>query len=89
MTDTDKPAATLDDILDVAKKRKAKSDGLSDDDLAVAFVNHYVIELCYVSFWDKWFGWDGTRWERERTLASYDRARKICRAPAPTKGKTQ
>lgn len=83
------PTAPLDDILDVAKRLKSKSAGLSDDDLAITFADRHSGELCNVSFWDKWLGWDGRRWERERTLAAFDRARKICRAPPPTKEKPQ
>jgi putative DNA primase/helicase len=76
--------------LEVAKKHKAKSSNtLSDDDLATLFADRHNGELCHVSFWDKWFGWDGGRWERERTLAAYDRARKICREPSNQNGTTQ
>jgi hypothetical protein len=84
----DRPAETIDEILDVAKKRKAKSAALSEDDLALALAAKHCHELSHVSLWGKWFRWNAPGWEVEKTPAAYDLTRKICRDP-PIKGKIQ
>jgi putative DNA primase/helicase len=54
----------------------------SDDALALRFADQYSGELRYVADWGKWLCWDGVRWQFDRTLAVFDRARAICRAAA-------
>jgi D5 N terminal like len=54
----------------------------SDDALALRFADQHVGDLRYVADWGKWLSWDGARWQIDRTLAVFDRARAICRAAA-------
>jgi putative DNA primase/helicase len=54
----------------------------SDDALALRFADQHAGELRYVAEWGRWLRWDGTRWQLDRTLAVFDRARAICRATA-------
>jgi putative DNA primase/helicase len=54
----------------------------SDDALALRFASRYADELRYVANWSQWLHWDGTRWQFDRTLAAFDRARAICREAA-------
>lgn len=55
---------------------------LSEDSLALAFVDRHGHELRYVALWGKWLKWTGTHWDIEKTLAVFDKARKICRETA-------
>jgi hypothetical protein len=80
------PADTLDDILEIAKKRKAMP---SDDALALAFVERHGPDLRYAAAWSKWLKWASMRWEQEKTLAAFDLARKIVRETPDHKGTTQ
>jgi putative DNA primase/helicase len=36
-----------------------------------------------VADWGKWLAWDGKRWQRDKTLAVFDRARTICHETVP------
>jgi putative DNA primase/helicase len=54
----------------------------SDDALALRFADQHANELRYVADWGKWLCWDGARWQFDRTLAVFDRARAICRGAA-------
>jgi hypothetical protein len=84
------PADTLDDILEIAKKRKAKSNNiLSDDALALAFVERHGPDLRYAAAWSKWLKWASMRWEQEKTSAAFDLARKIVRETTGHEGTTQ
>jgi hypothetical protein len=65
-----------------------ESDAVSDDSLALAFVDRHGHELRYVSVWGKWLQWTGTHWQIEKTLAVFDKARKICREAGMKKAKT-
>lgn len=51
----------------------------SDDGLALAFTKRHCRDLRYVSEWKKWFIWNGTRWEPDRTLVARDLVRDFCR----------
>jgi putative DNA primase/helicase len=59
-----------------------EADAISEDSLALAFVDRHGNELRYVSIWGKWLKWTGTHWDIEKTLAVFDKARKICRETA-------
>jgi putative DNA primase/helicase len=54
----------------------------SDDALALRFADRFADELRYVADWRKWLRWDGTRWQLDRTLAVFERARTVCRTAA-------
>jgi putative DNA primase/helicase len=54
----------------------------SDDALALRFADQHVDDLRYVAEWSKWLRWDGARWQFDRVLAAFDRARVICRTAA-------
>jgi putative DNA primase/helicase len=80
----------FDTILKRAKAPKESSDDpadfrppiFSDEALALRFAEIHVDDLRYVADWGKWLVWDGTRWKFDATLATWNEARKICRAAA-------
>ncbi|MQV62824.1 hypothetical protein GHJ83_27710 [Sinorhizobium meliloti] len=53
---------------------KAEISDLSDIGLAFDFADEVCGQFRYIAPWNKWFQWDGRRWDEERTLAVYDRA---------------
>jgi len=60
---------------------------LSDDALALGFVDQHEDKLRYVALWGKWMIWCGSHWKIEDTLKAFDLARAICRgasAKAPS-----
>jgi putative DNA primase/helicase len=65
-----------------------ESDAVSDDGLALAFVDRHGHELRYVAAWGKWLKWTGTHWQIEKTLDVFDKARKTCREAGVKKAKT-
>jgi putative DNA primase/helicase len=54
----------------------------SEDALALQFADLHADDCRYVADWSQWLRWDGTRWQRDNTLAVFDRARAICRKSA-------
>ena len=54
----------------------------SDEALAQRFARRFADELRYVAAWNRWHAWDAARWQSDSTLATFDRARAICRATA-------
>ena len=62
--------------------RNVLAPDVSDDELALRFTKMHQLELRYVQTWGKWLRWDGSRWSEDKTLAVYDRARKVCRKAA-------
>ncbi len=56
----------------------------TDDALALCFSDRYADQLRHVSSWGKWLEWNGTHWRHDPTLATFDRARAICRAASKT-----
>lgn len=54
----------------------------SDEALALRFADRYARELRYVAMWGRWFVYDGTKWCADETLASFNKARQICREAA-------
>jgi putative DNA primase/helicase len=48
------------------------------------FADCHVGELRYVAKWSTWMCWDGTRWQFDDTLNTFNRARMICREVAAT-----
>jgi putative DNA primase/helicase len=76
---TDQPAETIDALLEIAKKPKARrAPAPSEDALALDFAGRHKDELRFVAFWGKWLKWTSERWQVEKTLAAYDLARRIC-----------
>jgi putative DNA primase/helicase len=62
----------------------------SEDDLADRFSRRHGDELRYVAEHGRWMMYDGARWQPEKTLLVFDRAREICReagAECPEKDK--
>jgi hypothetical protein len=51
----------------------------SDDALALRFSNAHGDCLRHVALWGRWLQWNGTYWEPEETLRTFDLARVICR----------
>ena len=58
------------------------ADGLTEDELALAFTARHRHELRFVAAWGAWLRWRGSSWERETTLEAFDMARAVCRAAA-------
>ena len=59
---------------------EARPPEFSDDALALRFSNAHGDCLRHVALWGKWLQWNGTHWETEETLRTFDLARAICRA---------
>jgi putative DNA primase/helicase len=57
---------------------------LSDDALALRFIDKHIDDRCYVNLWGCWMRWTGTKWERDETLDTYDAVRVIGREAAAT-----
>ena len=51
----------------------------ADDALALRFTQRHADDLRYVSAWNSWLRWDGTRWRVDKTLEAFDLARRIAR----------
>jgi len=51
----------------------------TDEALALRFSEDHAHDLRYVAAWGKWLEWSGTRWKPDVTLATFDRARFVCR----------
>jgi putative DNA primase/helicase len=54
----------------------------TEESLALAFADRHAPELRYVANWGRWMRYDGTRWDFDDTLHTFDRARAICREVA-------
>jgi putative DNA primase/helicase len=52
---------------------------LSDEGLALRFVDKHELELRYVEAWKTWLRWTGARWQEEKTLLAFNLARQVCR----------
>jgi putative DNA primase/helicase len=61
------------------KPRKKRAAVPSEDTLALDFAGRHADELRFISYWGKWLKWTAEKWQVEKTLAPFDRARKICR----------
>jgi putative DNA primase/helicase len=53
--------------------------GFTEDALALDFADRYSSRLRYVNQHKDWMAWDGTKWKAEKTLATYDLVRGLCR----------
>jgi putative DNA primase/helicase len=51
----------------------------TDEALALRFSEDHAHELRHVAAWGKWLEWSGTCWKPDATLATFNRARIICR----------
>lgn len=51
----------------------------SEDALALEFTSRYGHKLRYCAQWGAWLEWDGTRWQFEKTLHTFDLARVVAR----------
>jgi putative DNA primase/helicase len=58
----------------------------SDEALALRFAERYGGHTRYVATWGKWLLWNGSRWEFDDTLCSYNMSRMICRAASAEVG---
>jgi putative DNA primase/helicase len=52
----------------------------SDDSIALKFATKHHEGLRYVDAWGKWLHWDGSCWQRDKVLRTFNQARTICRA---------
>lgn len=59
-----------------------ESPRLSEDWLALSFVDRFGHMLRYVPTWGKWKVFDGACWRDDDKLLTFDAARKVCRAGA-------
>ena len=51
----------------------------SDDGLALRFSAEHGDTLRYVAMWNKWYRWNGTFWQEDRTVLALSLARDLCR----------
>jgi putative DNA primase/helicase len=58
---------------------KADRGFLSEDALALLFVEKHGENLHYVAAWGRWLVWDGKRWLPDSTLHVFDLVRETCR----------
>jgi putative DNA primase/helicase len=66
----------------VRSKPRRKSNGtpqLTEDDVALLFVQRYRDQLRYCHDTGAWFRWDGNIWQREKTALAFDWCRSLCR----------
>ena len=56
----------------------------TDEALALKFADTHGCRLRYVATWGKWLSFTGTVWETDKTLATFNDARTICRAASAT-----
>jgi P4 family phage/plasmid primase-like protien len=63
-----------------AELPEARPPEFSDDALALRFSNAHSDSLRHVALWGRWLQWNGTYWDTEETLRTFDLARAICRA---------
>jgi putative DNA primase/helicase len=54
-------------------------DGVSEDELALAFAAQHTSDVRYTDGWSKWHQWNVKCWGYENTLAAFDLARKLIR----------
>jgi putative DNA primase/helicase len=66
---------------------KEKAAGL-EDRVALEFASLHASAFRYVSIWNRWMAYDGTRWQAEDTLRAFDESRKLCRAAGEARAKT-
>ena len=63
----------------LAELAASNKEGIGEDRLALAFAGERANDLRYVAPWGRWLAWDGTRWDFDDTLHTYDRIRDLCR----------
>jgi putative DNA primase/helicase len=54
----------------------------SEEALALEFAKRHADELRHVAAWNRWFIWDGTRWQMDETRKVFSLARTLCREMA-------
>lgn len=69
-------------VLRLADPAPVAPPDFSNDMLALAFSGRFVRRLLFVPEWGHWLQWDGTRWERDRTLGVFNAVRTVCREHA-------
>lgn len=69
-------------IVHIAPAVESPPQELSEDRLAIRFVERYGRDFRYVAKWGKWMLWLASYWEEEPTLLAFHLARKICREAA-------
>jgi putative DNA primase/helicase len=52
---------------------------LTEVDIADCFARRHRDELRFVAEWGHWMMWDGTCWQREKTLKAFDLTRQLCK----------
>ena len=75
--------------LEVEAQRRSSRARLADDEaippdgtdeaLALKFADEHAGSLRYVAAWGKWLSFSGVNWETDKTLATFNLARAICR----------
>ena len=56
----------------------------TDEALALKFADEHGSKLRYVAAWGKWLSFTGAVWEPDKTLATFNLARTVCRAASAT-----
>lgn len=51
----------------------------TEEALALLFAERHTHNLRFVAAWNKWFKWNGHKWEDEKTLYAFDLSRALCR----------
>src|SRR5262249_29141733 len=80
-------ADTLKHWLRVRELRPDKGVGL-EDSVALDFAAKHADDLRYIAESSRWVRWNGTCWREGKTLASFDEARKLCRAGGDARART-
>jgi putative DNA primase/helicase len=73
---------TLGTVENRAPKKRRE---MTDDAIALIFAKRHEKTLRYVSSWNKWFKFDGTRWKSDQTRHAFDLVRDLCRELARQK----
>lgn len=71
-----------------AEQAATEPDGGYEDTIALRFSAKYAESIRYVSEWNKWLEWDGTRWKFEKTRRAFYLVRLLCRDGGNAKSKT-
>ena len=60
----------------------------SEEALALDFAQRHADDLRHVAQWGKWYRWDGSRWEEDKTRKVFDLSRSVCREAATRTNKS-
>jgi putative DNA primase/helicase len=61
----------------------------SEEAIALEFAERHADDLRHVATWNKWFRWNGKKWQVDETHHAFDLARAVCREAAAEASKRQ